>query len=160
MFYPIHCRPFPIHNLNKSEIRYTKILSFCVKLVQTSLANVRWLNTFIPNLCIISTLFDTIYHKIKCLFPQKPTPFYPGRLFSTQIAPYPAYVKLMSHHSLRFVLPISASMNRFQKCSFTPGTSCKNRCSCIVIIISYKSTLFVSFPLEPKRLPFRPNQIL
>ena len=70
MFYPIHCRPFPIHNLNKSEIRYTKILSFCVKLVQTSLANVRWLNTFIPNLCIISTLFDTIYHKIKCLFPK------------------------------------------------------------------------------------------
>ena len=70
MFYPIHCLPFPIHNLNKSEIRYTKILSFCVKLVQTSLANVRWLNTFIPNLCIISTLFDTIYHKIKCLFPK------------------------------------------------------------------------------------------
>ena len=103
MFYPIHCRPFPIHNLNKSEIRYTKILSFCVKLVQTSLANVRWLNTFIPNLCIISTLFDTIYHKIKCLFPQKPTPFYPGRLFSTQIAPYPAYVKLMSQTFFTFL---------------------------------------------------------
>ena len=84
MFYPIHCRPFPIHNLNKSEIRYTKILSFCVKLVQTSLANVRWLNTFIPNLCIISTLFDTIYHKIKCLLSQNPPQFYLGKLSRLQ----------------------------------------------------------------------------
>ena len=89
MFYPIHCRPFPIHNLNKSEIRYTKILSFCVKLVQTSLANVRWLNTFIPNLCIISTLFDTIYHKIKCLLSQDPPLFLPRQAILDTQRPIP-----------------------------------------------------------------------
>ena len=52
--------------------------------------------------CIISTLFDTIHHKIKRILSQKTTPFYPGRLFSTHNAPYPAYVKLMSQTFFTF----------------------------------------------------------
>ena len=39
---------------------------------------------------------NRIHHQIKCLLSQNPTPFYRGRLSSTQSAPYPSYVKLMS----------------------------------------------------------------
>lgn len=41
----------------------------------------------ILNQRIIITSFDTIHHKIESLFPQKPTLFYLGKLFSTQIDP-------------------------------------------------------------------------